>query len=352
MAAMNDGIFAKALQNARDISEDYYNDAKLRDEWADHPEDFRGFIERVRQLLEANSAIKRIADIDPDLQAQIEADHHAGKIGAVDGTDAIAQTDLTSRMVYAVAVISATSRTLHAPRINKTASHHAVPPLDGIGTDLLTFIDQADKYEQDSSWIRTFREHHERLEALRILDEEGCSLALIDGPLYTQNLLTQPISRIGLLKQMLEHSKSLIGFIKDMRTAKMLHFAGMALHSGEYWVLSEWRQLLSHRFEKGHDHTRKWLIEQTAAEHQWIRCVYRKNEKAFAFECHPDLIDTGIALINSPVTCSDAVNHELPFLLESVDRIVRAQTNAQAKSKNLISASPNYPNLTSEREFR
>ena len=351
MPNIDEGVFAQALRNSRDISEDYYNDSKLRDEWSDKPDAFHGFLAGVRGLLEANGGIRRIAEIDPVLQKSIEAQHQAGRIGAVDGTDAIAQTELTSRMVYAAAVISTTAKTLHDPKISETASHHAAPPL-GKNENLLAFIEKVDKYGQDTSWTRTFREHLERTEAVRLIDEDICDMVLVDGPLYTQNLLTQSTARVGILTKMLARSASLIGFIKDMRTAKMLHFAGMALRPGEYWVLTEWRQLLEHRFNKGHDHTVKWLIGQTLPEQQWIRCVYRKNEKAFAFECHPKLIDTGIALINSSITCSDAINHELPFLLESVDRIVRAQTSARAKSKNLISDSPNFPNLTSEREFR
>ena len=355
MSNINSGMFETALKNARNISEDYYNDEKLREEWSDRPEEFNTFLEQVRDLMQANGTIKQIVDVDPLIQKKVEADHLAGKIGAVDGTDAIAQTELTSRMVYAVAVISATSQTLHQPTISETASHHTIPPINGIGNNLLSFIEKADQYGQDSSWTRTFREHCEREEALRILDHEDCNLALVDGPLYTQNLLTQPVARAGILKAMLDRPQALIGFIKEIRSAKLIHFAGMALRRGEYWVITEWRQLLAHRFKKEKENQsgiQKWLLKHTAPKHQWVRCVYRKNDKAFAFECHPDLVNTGIAIINSPISCSDAINHELPFLLESIDRIVIAQTSARAKSKNLISDSPNYPNLASEREFR
>lgn len=342
------GVFAQALRDVKDISADYYDDDKLRHEWSDKPGDFSTILDRIRKLMEANGGIGKIAAVDPSLQTNIEALHRNGRIGAVDGTDAISPTEVTSRTVYAAAVISATTQTLHDPCIRMTASHHALPQINGIGSDLLSFIERLDKYAIDLSWVKTFREHLERVEAVRLIVEGKCDLVLVDGPLYTQNLLTQLVARDGILKDMLAQPLALIGFIKDMRTAKLLHLAGMALRPGEYWVVEEWRQILEHRFGHGQESTKKWLGQQR----KWVRCVFRKNDKAFAFECDPALIETGVALVNSPVTCCDTINHELPFLLESVDRIVRAQTNASAKSMNLISDSPNFPNLTSERSFR
>jgi hypothetical protein len=351
MSTNGDGVFAQALRDSRDISEDYYDDEKLRQQWSDSPEEFSSILDNVRELMETNGGIKKIAAVAPALQAKIETMHRDGRIGAVDGTDAIAPTEVTSRTVYAAAVISATMQTLHDPRIRMTASDNKMPSQisnTGGSASLLEFIEKLERYATDLSWVRTFREHQERAEALRLLVKNLCDIVLIDGPLYTQNLLSQPDVRESLLKEMLAHPSAVIGFIKNMQTAKLLHLAGMALRPGEYWTVEKWRQLLEHRFNTSLQSTKDWLGKQP----DWIRCVYRKNDKAFAFECHPSLVETGIALVNSPVTCCENVNHELPFLLEAVDRIVRAQTNANAKSINLIASSPNFANLTSERSFR
>jgi hypothetical protein len=346
--SVTNGVFAQALRDSQDISDDYYNDEKLRQQWSDRPEEFNTVLDRVRELMEANGGIKMIAAVAPTLQARIETMHRDGHIGAVDGTDAISATEVTSRTVYAAAVISATTQTLHDPRIRMTASHHAVPQTSNTGTDLLEFIEKLEGYATDQAWVRTFREYQERTEALRLIIENLCDIVLIDGPLYTQNLLSQPVARDSILKEMLAHPFALIGFIKNMQTAKLLHLAGMALRPGEYWTVEKWRQLLEHRFNTSLQSTKDWLGKQP----DWVRCVYRKNDKAFAFECHLSLIETGIALVNSSVTCCESVNHEIPFLLEAVDRIVRVQTNANAKSMNLIASSPNFANLTSERSFR
>jgi hypothetical protein len=190
-----------------------------------------------------SGGIKKIAAVAPTLQAKIETMHRDGRIGAVDGTDAISATEVTSRTVYAAAVISATTQTLHDPRIRMTASHHAVPPTSNTGTDLLEFIEKLEGYTTDLSWVRTFREYQERTEALRLIVEDLCNIVLIDGPLYTQNLLSQQIACDSILKEMLAHPFALIGFIKELRTAKLLHLAGMALQPGEYWIVEKWRHL-------------------------------------------------------------------------------------------------------------
>jgi hypothetical protein len=348
MSNESDGIFAQALRDSQDISDDYYDDEKLRRQWSDRPREFSAILDRMRELMEANGGIRKIAAVDATLQAKIETLHRNGRIGAVDGTDAISTTEVTSRTVYAAAVISATTRTLHTPRIRMTASHRSLPQIDGTGTDLLDFIEKLEEYSTDLSWTRTFREHQERTEALRLITDDLCDIVLIDGPLYTQNLLTQPIARELILKKMLGWPFSFIGFIKSMQTAKLLHIAGMSLRPGEYWVVEKWRLILTHRFSHSHNSTRAWVDTQP----DWVRCVYRKNDKAFGFECDPSLVESGIALINSPVSCCDSVNHELPFLLEAVDRIIRAQVNVNAKSINLIASLAEFPNLTSERNFR
>jgi hypothetical protein len=105
--------------------------------------------------------------------------------------------------------------------------------------------------------------------------------------------------------------------------------------------------LLANRFARERDR-QEWIKN---AE-DWVRTIYRKNAKAYAFECHPDLVEIGIALIASPIACAAVINHEIPFLLHSADRIVQARVAAAAKSENLISTLPYYANLANERWFR
>jgi hypothetical protein len=352
------GIFAEALRNASDITDDYYDDARLRDRLKP-AEPLDKHLEGMRALMQKHGGIQRIADADRALQAHVEQLHAEGGLAAVDGTDAISLTEYEGQSVYAVGVIAITTRTVEAPRIRETSARVRLTKAGPLPeNDLLTVIDHLDRFAEDRSWALTFREHEERREALRMITEAGSQLVLIDGPLYTQNLLTQTVACNGVLTEMLAQHNRLIGFLKEIRSAKLLHWAGMALHAGEYWVIERWRHILEERFRpQGAQHSRllpvhTWLASLQHANQQWLRVVYRIRGRTFAFECHPDLVPTGIAILNSPIVMTDAVNHELPFLLETADRIVRAQMTARTKSENLISDSPHYANLQDEREFR
>jgi hypothetical protein len=342
------GVFDDVLSNARDVSQIYYDNTSLQRELSDDPAAFTGLLAVMRKQMEQNGGIRRISAISNSVIKQIEQAHISGQIAAVDGTDAISITEMMSKTVYAAAVLSTTAQTLHEPHIKMTESHRQIPQITN-ATDFFDFIERLNHWvDEDHSWIRAFREYCERQEALRLIDEDGVWLVLIDGPLYTQNLLFQPAAQSDVLNKMqTQHSDRLIGFIKDLHSSKLMHLAGIALEPDEYWTISRWRNLLLGRFAR-EPQRRQWINSTS----DWVRTIYRKNAKAFAFECHPLLVDIGVAIIASPITCAGIINHEIPFLLHSADRIVRAKLAAVAKSENLISASPYYANLANERIFR
>lgn len=340
--ANQEKIFESVLANSKDISGKYYNDFALLDELSDNPVSFKNLLDGTRERMNTNGGIGKISAIAPEAIERIDEAHNAGRIAAVDGTDAISPTEVCSKTVYAAGVISTTALTLHDPRIRMTESHRQIPAIAD-DDDFFDFVDRLESWV-DQSWIRTFREYCERIEALRLITDEDMSLVLIDGPLYTQNLLTQPKGRHGVLDDMQRYPDRLIGFIKNLHESKVMFLAGMALQPDEYWTVKNWRDLLAKRFEN-----REWTSKMRS---DWVRTIYRKNAKAYAFECHPDLVETGLALIHSPIACSTIVNHEIPFLLHCADRIVQARLAAGAKRENLISASPYYPNLANERTFR
>jgi hypothetical protein len=348
MPSRSVGIFEDVLKNSRSISDIYYNDNALQTELSDNPIAFNDLLQATRERMQVDGGIHRISKIATATVDEIELAHTAGHIAAVDGTNAIAPTESMSKTVYATAVISTTSQTLHDPRISLTESHRQIPRL-AKDEDFFKFIQRLDDWvDQDYSWVRTFREYCERKEAMRLIDEQDTQLVLVDGPLYTQNLLTQLTARRGILDEMQNHSGRLIGFIKNLHSSKIMHLAGMALQPDEYWTVSNWRNVLLSRFKNDKTKT-QWI---NSARSDWVRTIYRKTAKAFAFECHPSLVNTGVALIMSPVACATIINHEIPFLLHCADRIIQARVDAVAKSKNLISASPYYANLANERVFR
>lgn len=343
-----DKIFEDVLQNAEDISAIYNDNRALQRKLTDAPQVFENFLAQIRDLMILNGGIHRIDSVDPQTVANVEQAHSKGLIAAIDGTDALPPTEVSSRTVYAVGVISTTARTLNEPHVSLTSSHRVLPTIQS-NTDLIQCITDLDQWvDHEQSWTRTFREDCERKEALRLLCDPDIALVLIDGPLYTQNLLTQTIARNGILAEMNTKSDRLIGFIKNIHSSKIMHLAGMALQPGEYWTLDNWRDALLNRFRNNTD-VISWV---TKAPSTWSRTVYRKGAKAFAFECYPSLVAKGLALIHSPVCCASILNHEIPFLLHAADRIIQTRMDARAKSDNLISSSPFYASLANERIFR
>jgi hypothetical protein len=343
------GIFKDVLENCQDISDIYYNDRALQRRLSDDSTTFDGLLQKTREQMQEAGAIKRISEIDSKIIQELETQYAAGCIAAVDGTDAISPTESTSKTIYAAGVISVTAKTLNSPRITMTESHRQIPQIDD-NEDFFKFVERLDRWvDHDQSWVRTFREHCERTEAMRLISDDAAALVLIDGPLYTQNLLTQITAQRSILDEMQNFPDRLIGFIKNMSSSKIMQLAGMALQRDEYWTIDRWREVLANTRFKSDRQKQDWI---NSTRSDWVRTIYKKNKKAYAFECHPDLIDAGIGLVASSVTCAAVVNHEIPFLLHCADRIIQARVNAVAKGDNLISSSPFYVDLANERLFR
>ena len=343
-------VFRQVLADEQDITDQYYDDRKLQQTASDKLPDQAAFLQQIRDLMQKEGGVHQIAkDVHPLLLKATEDAHLAGRIGAVDATDAIAPIDVTTRTVYACAVMTATATTLHDPRITMALSHRKLPPVPANRTTLLQAVEKIDKVAQDKSWMKALREYKVRVEALRAIRDLKLEVVLVDGPLYTQTLLAHEVARDQVFTPMQAHHQRLIGFIKDMSDVRILHYAGLALQPGEYWTVKTWRKLLDAKFEGARwGNVNDWLKLQT----DWVRTVYRKQGRAFCFECHPDLVPLGLALIHSDITCAGTLNFEIPFLLETVDKRIRAMVDARAKAENLISESPNYHQLTSEGTWR
>jgi len=343
-------VFRQVLADEQDITDQYYDDRKLQQTASDKLPDQANFLAQIRKLMQDNGGIGQIAKAaTPAIVRLIDKAHLIGNIGAVDATDAISAIDVTTRTVYACAVMTATATTLHDPRITMAMSHRQLPPVPSNQTTLLQAVEKIDKVAQDKSWTKALREYKVRVEALRAIKDLKLELVLVDGPLYTQTLLAHEIARQQVFTPMQANYTKLIGFIKDLSDVRLLHYAGLAMQPGEYWTVRTWRKLLDAKFEGARwGNVNDWLKDQT----DWVRTVYRKNGRAFAFECHPDLVPIGLALIHSDITCAGSLNFEIPFLLETVDKRIRAMVDARAKAENLISDSPNYHQLTSEGTWR
>lgn len=340
------GFFKSAISNEIDISSLYLNRAQIiSDVVGKSRQAASNFAEIIRPELEKseNGVIGTFKDIPKSVTDEVSRWQRDGLIGAVDGTHAINQTTLPDRVVYGVAVATATSRLQNPPVITSTRVSTPEKKIDNIQSilDLQRIIKDA---SDSQSWTNTYREYRERLAAIA-LAKDGCRLVLIDGPLYTQNLLTKKEARDGVLKEIQDQQTRYIGFIKQPQ-----HFhnvLGSALRQGEYWIFSIFKDMLRDDYMKSYQHTGMWISK---AGH-WVRCLYKLKQKTFEFECDASMVQHGLALLR--IDPSPSLNHDIPFLLELVDRAVRAKTDASHISKDLLmSLGPHAITFENEREFR
>ena len=89
------------------------------------------------------------------------------------------------------------------------------------------------------------------------LDINHDHIVLIDGPILTQNLLSQDAAH-GLLES-ISSSRRAFGFIKELSANPLLVAIGSALQPGEAFVLNHWTNLLQERFRRGQQAIAEWI---------------------------------------------------------------------------------------------
>jgi len=204
--------------------------------------------------------------------------------------------------------------------------------------------------EHEQSWTSTFREFGEREVALGWLDDGDGRFVLLDGPVLTQNMLTQ--DRARELLERLVATRRAIGFIKDLSANPLLAAIGYALRPGETFVLSDWKNILSGRFQTRQGYIGTW-VEQHGEN--LIRAVYKVRSRAFAVECHAEWLPLAFAILEHDD--GGTLDHNIPMLLQVADNHVRSRFNGNRARDEVIarfaSAEPSrFLALTSERDLR
>ena len=190
-----------------------------------------------RLLVGSGGGISKISDLaEPSLEDARDL-YQADRIAAFDGTNAISPLRFVSDTLYAAGVVAVTPRSQHQPRARVTrtraSSYAATEDFSKTWEDK---VREWGEYlrgarEEEMSWVNTFREYEERELANEWLQEDEERIALIDGPVLTQNLLSQVTAR-DLLEEMID-TRRVIGFIKDLSANPLLVAIGCALEPGE-----------------------------------------------------------------------------------------------------------------------
>ena len=335
----DEGIFDSALANKRPVQETFFLDFSAEESIAQnlHQSD-EAVQRRIRQFMEqANTQTQFLFDFNTygnNFDEEVAADLSTGAIAAIDSTDILPITDLMTTSFYAVGVGCITSQNRHKPEfvLTWTNAKYATPDkITANDKDLWNLCDDLDNARQTKgSWATTFREHQERKVAI---EDDKCKqdIVLLDGPIFTQNLITQHSGR-ELYSEMMQTGKRFIGVIKDLGSSWAISkWTAMSLERGEGFVLCPIQDQYQRRFRDNRS-INNWI---GALPGQYVRVVYRPAEKAFAFECALADLSYAVSLLRQDA--SPTINHEIPLLLETVDWHLRGSNNSQAIKHSFIS---------------
>ena len=349
--------FADALDGRVDITDSYEVLGDLPGLVGASSEAEDEIVERIRRLLETEGGgVDAIDDRSaPALNGASDL-YQADLIAAVDGTDAVAPLRFVADTLYAIGMVLVTPRTHHQPKsyVTRTRASQAASlrqQVRGLSDAVQHWSEHLrGAREQEQSWTSTFREYGERELALRWLEDDDRRFVLIDGPVLTQNMLTQDRAR-DLLERLVETRRA-IGFIKDLTANPLLTAAGYALRPGEVFEFRDWRNILSDRFHTRQSHIGAWVEEHGD---QIVRAVYKVRSRAFAVECHAERLPLALAILEHDN--GGSLDHDIPMLLQIADNHVRSRFNGNRAREEVIARfASNEPGrflaLTSERGLR
>ena len=349
--------FADALDGRHDITDTYLSLGDIPDLVGISTQNEDQFVASIRRLIDAEAGgTDTITTVATHSVADAEELYHSNLIAAVDGTDAVSSLRFASDTIYAAGVILVTPQTQHQPKahVARTRASH-LTPAQNLGTTWMQAIKDWEEYlrgarQQEHSWINTFREYEEREVAYDWIQEDERHIVLIDGPILTQNMLTQDRAR-DLLHNITDSGRA-IGFIKNLSANPLLSAIGYALRPSEVFVMRQWATILSERFGQRQQNISRW-IEDNAGN--VVRAVYKVNRKAFGIECVADRLPLALAILE--FDNDGALDHDIPMLLQIADGHVRAMFNgARARDEVIARFSASDPNrflaLTNERSIR
>ncbi len=334
-------VFSCLLEHVETISRvDLFTSYPLRQVGDDIDESGK-VLAAFRRLMEETDAdhgkVGRFFDVatyGAEFNDAVASDYRNGLVAAVDGTDQLPPTSLAATTIYAVEVFGKTSHT-SAASVCKVSTTRASSPT-GRGTpdiyELARILDGA-RGTSGASSFTTFREYQERLFSLISIPPE-VHTCMIDGPLFTQNLLTQERGR-ELLDRMVNSGRRFVGIVKNLSGSWALcKWSAYCLRPGEGYVIGT----LAEQFEDDRARSaggassavKDWL--STDRKKGYVRVVYRPKDTAFAFECHIDDLPYIVSLLR--FDASSQVGHEMPRLMQFVDgEARRANTSGKAQEK-------------------
>ncbi len=349
--------FRDALRERRDITDSYLELGGIPELVGLSAQADDQIITRMRGLLDQQpEGIFNLAEFAQPALPQARHIYVDNLVAAVDGTNAISPLRFVSDTLYATGVVRVTPASVHEPRASVTRTRAtSYNPANNPDRPWNEIIQEWAEYlrsarDSEMSWVNTFREYEERQMARDWLDMDSNHIVLIDGPILTQNLLSQDAAH-GLLQAIASSSRA-IGFIKELSANPLLVAIGTALQPGEAFILQHWTNLLQERFRHDQAAIAEWIAANAS---DIVRVIYKTQRKAYAIECNAPLISLALAILEQDP--GGPADHNIPMLLQIADAHVQSQFNGQAaRDEALARFSINDPDrftaLISERSLR
>lgn len=362
MTTASPSYFADAYANRRDITDSYLALGDIPDLMGVSLDNEGRIIRDVRRLLEEDGGgienIHTLAALHAASPALPAADalYHGNKIAAIDGTNAVSPLRFVSDTIYAVGAVAVTPQSPNSPRVRVTrtrATSYAAKQDYSVRWEV-ALKDWGDYLrgarEHEMSWVNTFREYEERELAKEWIQVDSEHVALIDGPVVTQNLMTQNEGR-SLLESLIRTGRA-IGFIKDLSANPMLTAIGYALQTGEAFVIAGWPNILTERFSAGQENIAKWVGSEAK---DVVRAIYKVNRKAYGVECALSQVPLAFALLEHDP--GGTAEHDIPMLLQIADARVRGGFNGdsardEVRARHGVQDPDRLVQLVGERELR
>lgn len=355
----NQQIFKQVLAKAKDVTNTFDIDlGHIPQDVIESRKQAEPHIRNVRELMESTALAPNIdlSTVDHGLidmaawvevyGAPIREELKTGNVAAIDGTPLIHFQRFLTAQVYACAVGSLTYRD-HLALKAQVVKTQAEPGLFQTQEATKQLIDETERLSSSQSWPSAFMEYKERETGLK----HKAKYVLIDGPLITQNLLTQEEGR-SLYKQMLGFKhKCYVGITKDLRFADAEErYEAAALRTGELFIRNTEYNVMKPRLDKDYGGAVKGWSEEHLVD--IFRGIYKPGRKAFGFQCHRNDIPAVVCLLI--IDCHTQPGHEIPFLLEQVDAKLRGRyrPNETMCAVEAVLASNNVDEFYDEAEER
>jgi hypothetical protein len=321
----------------------------------------QGALREARDYIEAKAREKLPNDMPQLTQLSFGTLANApelleGKVAAVDGTPVLPLQKYSAGQAICVGIGSRSyTRRLDDVLHGYTSKVLMSDLKRGDTEDVRRFLRRVQEGVQgisQTAYMRYFEAQH----ALDVMEP----YIFCDGTLVYEWLINQDIGR-ELYKRLLSTKKA-IGIIKSTKDSVYMSWFGRALEPGEifiYETLFEHITDIERIRQRGRgEMAPQWqndvgFVEQS---HKVYRGVFKPAQKHFGFECHLDHLEPMLRIMAADCQMNQP-GHEIPFLLNEVDREIRRFFKTDLVQMRIAHRlSQNSENLfleeSNERDFR